>query len=239
MKPVSLVARFSEEPQLTPTALFEWLAGLPRKHELFVECGAGQGEIAQFMARRFKLAVATDIKPPPAQIGGNNEFCVVAAEAECLPFDNGSTDLLVSMQSLHFFDLERHLAEARRVLRQGGVYAAFAWGEIAVPAGVAEAFAPLMRAIEPFWEPARNRVISGYPDVAFSGTAIPIPQASMSRLFSCAELEGLISTWSAARLARKAGVRIPRPDCRLAAIPLGGRFTVSWPIVGRTYRIDC
>lgn len=216
-----------------PKDLMVWLADLPGRRRICVDCGSGRGELATFLGHSFDLAVAMDVNPAHLRSLARpaRKAC---ARAEALPFSKGSVDLVVSMQALHHFAVEQHLAEARRVLAKGGVFAALSWGEMALPDEIAAAFAEPRRLLDGYWEKQRDWVVAGYPDLAFQGTSIELPATRLSRFVTLDELTHMMAGWSAARRAAAAGVAVPtprfargRPDCR---------FVVSWPIVGQVFR---
>lgn len=221
---------------LDPQGLMLWLARQPAGRGLCIECGAGRAEIGAFMARAFGRVIACDIRPVPLPPDAAPNLERRLAPAEAIPAGDRSTDLVVSMQALHFFDRTGHLAEARRVLRPGGVFAALAWGEMLLPGPVAAHLAPLTTALAAHWEPARAEVVAGYPDLPFEGRALALPAAAMVRAMTLAGILAEISGWSAARRARAAGVVLPTPLPALPGLTADARFSVAWPIVGRVFR---
>jgi SAM-dependent methyltransferase len=125
-----------------------------------LEIGAGTGYFALnlLQAGVLREAVCTDISPGMlSALEANAErlglaVTTRACDAEALPFDDGSFDLVFGHAVLHHLpDLDRAFAEFRRVLRPGGVVL-FA-GEpshhgdrlAAVPKRAAAAVAPLWR----------------------------------------------------------------------------------------------
>ncbi|MFB9148258.1 class I SAM-dependent methyltransferase [Roseovarius ramblicola] len=216
-----------------------WLVGLPRQHRVCIECGAGNAEVSYFMAEHFNLAIATDACPPKSAypVAADAAIGYVKCRAEHLPLPSDSVDMVVSMQALHHFDLAQHLAEAHRVLSPGGVFAALAWGEIALPMDVGTACKDFLSAVTPFWEPERDWVVSGYAGLAFSGEQIALPCAVMSRTVTAEALIALFQSWS----AYKAGQR----DCAQALQAAHARLLllgcstvrISWPIVGQVFRM--
>jgi SAM-dependent methyltransferase len=216
---------------LDPPAFFRWLASLPPRRDVSVECGAGQGEVTAFLGGTFVRAIATDAAPPRA--GSPHGVPIVAAPAERLPFADASADLVVSVQALHHFDVPAHLQEARRILRPGGVFAALCWGEIVLPPALRPRYRPAFAALAPFWEEERDWVLSGYRDLGFDGQPIALPAAALRRRAGIDGLNAEIGRWSAARAARQAGVTIPLPKAAGQAAP----FDLSWPLIGRVFRV--
>lgn len=221
---------------LDPNALFQWLAGCPAKNEVCVECGAGFGEVSATLSPFFKTTLATDIAPPERKFPYGVQ--IVQASAEQIPASDSSVDLLVSMQALHFFDLPEHLAEARRVLRPGGIYAAFGWGPMILPEQVARAYRPTIGALAPYWEAERSWVLAGYRGLPVAGTAIEMPFARLTRQMTLPLLDAQIARWSAMQNALSAGVSIV--EAHLDALDLSDEdsFEVSWPILGQVFRVE-
>lgn len=213
-----------------------WLARQPAGRGLCIECGAGLAEIGTFMAAHFGRVIACDIRPIPAPPAAPRNLELRLAPAEAIPSGDGSADLVVSMQALHFFDRAAHLAEVRRVMRPGGVFAALAWGEMRLAGPVAAHLAPLLSGLADFWEPARAAVVAGYPDLVFQGAALALPAAGMVRAMTLAAILAEIGGWSAARRARAVGVALPEVAPVLPGLGRDARLDVFWPIVGRVVR---
>lgn len=213
--------------------LFDWLARQPQRNGVVVECGGS--EVADVLAWRFPTAISLDIGPTrvsrrvPSQLN---------AQAEALPLAADSVDLLVSAQTLHHFSVPPHLAEARRVLRPGGVFAALRWGALQLPADLEDLYGEFFEAVEPFWEPHREWVISGYPDVDFCGTPIELPPIVVTRNASLAVLEAHLVRWSSTQAALRADVDIPDPPLTGALRRRFATFEMRWPIRGQVYRVD-
>lgn len=215
-----------------------WLARQPAGRGLCIDCGAGLAEVGAFMAGRFAQVIACDIRPIPVPPAAPANLTLRLAPAEAIPAGDGSADLVVSMQALHFFDRAAHLAEVRRVLRPGGVLAALAWGEMRLPGPVAAHLAPLGRALSAFWEPGRAAVVAGYPDLCFEAAALALPEAAMARAMTMTQILAEVGGWSAARRARAADVALPVLAPALPGHSAEARFAVTWPIVGRVFRMS-
>ena len=106
------------------------VAGSSRaRRSLVVELGAGTGKLTRALAAagRHVVAVEPDERMLAVVHGlGLAGVDAVQGSAEALPLADGTADAVVAGSSIHWFDLERALAEAHRVLRPGGTLA-FGW----------------------------------------------------------------------------------------------------------------
>jgi ubiquinone/menaquinone biosynthesis C-methylase UbiE len=91
-----------------------------RGDETVLDAGCGDGGVAGLLWERVRKVVAVDIDRNQAWRNRPGlEFLV--ANAEELPFDRGSFDVVHSKDSLHHMESpERALAEYRRVVKPGG-----------------------------------------------------------------------------------------------------------------------
>jgi SAM-dependent methyltransferase len=118
----------------------DWL-GIPEGRN-WLDLGCGTGAFTELLLERTLPGSVVAIDPAPAQIdharnkpfAGRVDFRV--ANAEDLPFNENSFDVVVSALVLNFIpEQKRALSEMRRVLRPGGCVAAYVWdltGELAV-----------------------------------------------------------------------------------------------------------
>ena len=110
-----------------------------RAPQRVLEVAAGTGVVTRAMRERLPAAtaiVATDLNPAmletAARIGTAGAVEWRQADAMALPFDDGSFDAVVCQFGVMFFpDKAKAFAEARRVLRPGGVFLFNVWDRIA------------------------------------------------------------------------------------------------------------
>jgi SAM-dependent methyltransferase len=94
-----------------------------------LDLGCGGGHVAYRLAGHCRQVTACDLSPgmlaavrETAAARGLDNITTEQAAAESLPFADGAFDLVASRFSAHHWrDLDRGLAEARRVARQGAV----------------------------------------------------------------------------------------------------------------------
>lgn len=219
--------------QQGPAEFLRWLAALPLRRDLCIECGAGRAELSAHLKPVFNRVVATDAAPV------RDARCYVPvqrARAEALPFPDSSVDLLFSMQAAHHFDLSDHKKEAKRVLRPSGIFAMFAWGEVELPHRVEHAYAPVLEAISPFWEVERDWVVGGYQGVTFSGHCIDLPRFHLTKWLTPEGLETEMASWSAVQSALAHDIEFPEPRLAPSGLDEDTVFPCRWPIVGHVFR---
>ncbi|HKU91906.1 MAG TPA: class I SAM-dependent methyltransferase [Sphingomicrobium sp.] len=102
-----------------------------------LETAAGTGAVTQALHAALPNAeiVATDLNQPMLDVAAErlraDNVRFLAADAQDLPFDKGSFDLVVCQFGAMFFpDRVRAHTEARRVLRDGGHYLLAIWDRI-------------------------------------------------------------------------------------------------------------
>jgi SAM-dependent methyltransferase len=108
-----------------PVGLLGFLMTLPRESRI-LEIGAGGGFTLSALGQAgFAHLTGLDLTSTTmaAMRARLPDVDLVAADAESLPLAGGSFDVLLSTDLVeHLPDLDRHLAEAARVLRPGGSY---------------------------------------------------------------------------------------------------------------------
>ena len=102
-----------------------------------LETAAGTGVVTEALHRALPDAhiIATDLNPPMLEQAARRlssaQVQFQAADAQALPFEEGSFDLVVCQFGVMFFpDKIGGNAEARRVLRNGGRYMLVIWNNV-------------------------------------------------------------------------------------------------------------
>jgi len=236
-------ARYRESRPHYPEALFAWLALQCERHELAWDAGCGNGQASVALAGHFREVFGSD--PSPEQIGEaialpNVRYEVEPSEACGLP--DRSADLATIAQAMHWVDLDRYYAEVRRVLKRGGVFAAWCYGLMHVTpefdAVVAELYEPVLG---PYWAPERRLVETGYATLAFPFSDIDAPRFEMRHEWTLDEVLGYIESWSALQRCRRETGHDPLAPMRVrfeaAWGDPGARRSVVWPLSLRSGRV--
>lgn len=185
-------------PRYAPV-LFGWLAQQAPARELAWDAGCGTGQASVGLAAEFAQVVATD--PSAAQIAqaeaaANIDYRVERAEASSLA--DASADLVTVAQALHWFDLDAFNAEARRVLRPGGIMAQWTYAECQVTPAVDAVQQRLYAGtLETYWPPERRLVESGYASLDFPFRRLATPAFDLVAHWDLAGFLAYLRSWSA------------------------------------------
>lgn len=226
-----------------PDALFAHLAALPPARTAAWDCATGSGQAAVALARHFPRVIATDASAEQlahAEPHPRVEYRTAPAEQSRVPDE--SVDLVTVAQALHWFDQDAFHGEATRVLRPGGVLAAWCYGRMELPR------LALQRTVDrfyteivgPYWPPERRWIEEGYRTLRLPFPELAAPAFAMEARLSLDALVGYLGTWSATRRCHQATGRDPLPQLRDALArdwpaPEEPR-RVRWPLALRIAR---
>lgn len=184
-----------------PAPLFDYLsASVPDRVRAW-DCGTGSGQAALTLAERFGSVEATDVsREQIAHAAGHERVRYSVQPAEETAFRDGSFSLVTVAQALHWFDFERFWPEVQRVLKPGGVFAAWAytWPHISREADRIVA-AGLLDAIEDDWAPQNRLAWDGYANVPFPFRELETPRFALSLQWNLDQFLSYVGTWSATR----------------------------------------
>lgn len=184
-----------------PEEMFRWLAQAAPRRDSALDCGCGTGQATVALARYFQAVYGVD--PSAEQIGravGHERVRYLVAPAEATGLPEGSQDLVIAAQALHWFDLERFYGEVRRVARPGGVFAAITYGLFTLAPELDRVLLRLYRDIlGDYWPPERRHVDAGYTTLPFPFAEIQPPEFAMTAAWRFDHLLGYLSTWSAVK----------------------------------------
>ncbi|BCR03448.1 methyltransferase [Desulfuromonas versatilis] len=185
-----------------PRTLFEFLASLAPARSRAWDCGTGSGQAAIGLAEFFSEVIATDASEKQianAHTHPGVRYRVAPAEASGL--ETASVDLVTVAQALHWFDLDKFYAEVRRVLRSGGILAAWTYDLFGITPQVDAVVHHYYREIVgPYWPTERKWVEQQYRTIPFPFEERPAPTFNLTAEWELTDLLGMLRTWSATRI---------------------------------------
>ena len=201
-----------------PVELFDWLASVCQRHDVAWDCACGSGQASRPLVSYFGMVVGTDASPTQvaaAEAIENIRFVVAASERT--PLADGTFDLVTVAQALHWFVGETFFEEVRRVVRPGGVFAAWTYG---MPNIVYDAVENVVHdfinvSLEPYWPPEIQMVLNGYDSIDLPFEELESPAFELKVDWPLERFLGFARTWSA--VGRYVEERGEDPVLRLAA----------------------
>lgn len=194
-----------------PLALYKYLAAISPARQLAWDCATGTGQAARVLGRFFDRVIASDASAAQisqAQAADNVSYRVMPAEHTDLA--SASIDLISVAQALHWFNREDFFAEARRVLKPGGILAAWSYNLLTIEADIDNLINHLYGdTLRDYWPPERRMIENGYRDMDFPLAREQAPEFSMLADWTLDQLLGYLHTWSATRACIEAGEADP------------------------------
>ncbi|HEX4333401.1 MAG TPA: class I SAM-dependent methyltransferase [Usitatibacter sp.] len=197
---------FSKKPDLYararpsyPDALFEFIAARSPSRERAWDCATGNGQAALGLARHFAAVEATDASAAQVEHAIANERITYSVGlAEGTHFAPASFDAVTAASALHWFDLDRFYPEVRRVLKPGGIFAAWGYTRHFVADDFDAQFKrTVLDAIRDHWPKESAKLHAGYRDVGFPFEPVEAPAFTIEMRWSLEELLAYAATWSA------------------------------------------
>jgi len=226
-----------------PDALFDLLAELAPARDAAWDCATGNGQAALGLARHFARVIATDASEAQiARATPHPHVTYRVAPADASGLGDCSVDLVTAAQAVHWFDRPRFWAEARRVLRPGGVSAIWTYRLVSI---APELDAIVRRfyhdTVGPFWPPERKLTEEGFRTIDFPFAEFPVPEFTIEQRLTLDDVAGYIRTWSATRGFVQRHGRDPVIDLVRELAPLWGEPQTPrlgrWPVAVRAGRI--
>ena len=226
-----------------PAELFEWLATTVTRRDRAWDTATGNGQAALGLAKHFNHVIATDVSSKQLHHARKHpriDYCVARSETSGLQGD--SVDLVVAAASIHWFDLTRFYAEVRRVIRPGGVVAAWTYHVAHLSPPLDAILWPFYRdVVSAYFAQGARLVDARYEGIKLPGTEIKTPSFRVSVEWTPGQILSFIRTWSGVQSYIGATTRDPVKDL---VAPIEAAFggadavrEVSWPLYVRTSRL--
>lgn len=232
----STAARYARFRPRYPAALFSWLAGVAPAREAAWDCATGSGQAALGLAEHFARVVATDASAEQiAHAAPHPRVSYRVALADASGLEDGTMDLVTVAQALHWLDTDAFFAEARRVLRPGGVCAVWSYGNPTLEPPELQALLQGFHdaTLAGHWPAERALLLEGYRGLELPFAPLAPPSLAMEAALTLEEFAGYLRTWSGVRAYVSARGEDPVAPLEEAMRPQwrdGERRVVRWPL---------
>jgi SAM-dependent methyltransferase len=226
-----------------PGPLFQYLAELTIEHQLAWDCATGSGQAALGLTPYFDEIIATDASEKQITNAiAHRKITYLVSPAERTEIDSNAIDLIAVAQALHWFALDKFYGEVKRVLKTGGVIAAWSYGLLRISPPVDELLDKFyVDVVGPFWPTERKLVDDGYRSIPFPFQEFTSPAFSMEANWSLDYLLGYLGTWSSIQKFKEQNKANPLKGLARDLKQVWGRpedeKRVRWPINMRVGRV--
>lgn len=194
----SYAQQYAQARPTYPVDLFSYLASLVKNRNLAWDCATGNGQAALALTKHFKQIIATDISAeqikqaiPHPQV----EYRVAKSEQSGL--EDKSVDLVTVASALHWFDLDSFYTEVQRVVRPGGVLAAWSYHVGYVEPPFDELFLRFYQdVLYDYFAPGARLVDDRYENIMLPREAIDARQFYMIADWNLNQMLAFMRSWS-------------------------------------------
>ena len=182
-----------------PDGLFEFLASVSPSKELAWDCATGNGQAANGLAKYFAKVIASDGSEKQIKNAAQNEKIIYKVfPAEKVEIKSSTVDLITVAQALHWFNFDKFYLEAKRILKEGGVIAAWMYDLIRVSPEIDLITKKFDKEIlVKYWPAERRLYYDHYESIPFPFKKLNAPEFEMTAEWTLENLLGFLSTWSA------------------------------------------
>lgn len=220
-----------------PNELFKFLASLVPEHKLAWDCATGNGQAAIVLADYFDKVIATDGSEQQIKNAVPHEKVNYAiALADNSGIASGTVDLVTIASALHWMDFEAFYKEVNRVLKPGGVFAAWAYYKSYID----EKIDPIVKYLSKdilgeYWPPERDYITNYYNTIPFPFNRMETPVFNTSVMANYGFLIGYMNSWSSTqqyiRINHKDPVDLIKKDLENAWGDLTATKKITWDTI--------
>lgn len=182
-----------------PRELFEFLLKLVSEKITEWDCGTGNGQVAQELAKYFDKVYATDISEKQIKNSvkrKNIHYKVESAEETSFP--DRFFDLITVAQAIHWFDFNQFYKEVRRTLKPNGIIAVIGYGLIQTDDETDSIINNFYNnIIGPYWDKERKYIDENYETIPFPFKEKETIKLTNEFQWTLEKFIGYLQTWSA------------------------------------------
>jgi ubiquinone/menaquinone biosynthesis C-methylase UbiE len=182
-----------------PDELYAYLASLAPGHALAWDCGTGNGQAAIGLARHFDKVHASDASAEQIALAHPHAKVDYRVEpAEQVSLNTSSTDLVTVAVAIHWFNFDEFYREVKRVLKPGGILAAWTYSLTEISPGIDQLINHYYGEIlSGYWPERIHYLEERYETIPFPFEEIVSPPFVMEIHWNLIQLAGFLDSWSA------------------------------------------
>ncbi len=226
-----------------PDSLFQYLSSLTEEHNTAWDCGTGNGQAAIALTGYYDRIIATDPSEQQIQNVTPHERIIYRIEkAEENTIADHSIDLLTIANALHWFEFDKFYSEVNRVLKPGGIIAAWSYCYPYISPETDEITKHYHDVIlNEYWQYENRLVEHGYKDLPFPFDELKAPEFISEKMMDMNDFVAFLNTWSATqKFIRHRGYN-PTDDVKKKLTEVWGeqqtKKKVTWKLVLKVGRI--
>ncbi len=179
------------------------MASQASETQVAVDVACGSGQFTKSLSFHFQQTYGFDASAEQIQQATAEENITYAvAQAESLPVEDNSADVITIAQALHWFDINAFWGEAKRIGKQGGIVAAICYSLCQVE-GLNPIIKDFYESLRSYWAAERSLIDTAYSSIPFPFEQIKTPAFTMQHNWTGSQFLSYIGTWSAVKAAQK------------------------------------
>jgi SAM-dependent methyltransferase len=189
-----------------PESLFTFFSTTVASREVAWDCATGNGQAATHLAKYLGRVIATDESAEMiAQAPRDPKIEYRVSEAEDSDIEAHSVDLVTVASAIHWFDLNKFYTEVRRVVKPGGVIAAWTYFTPVFDSDIDALIQRLVHEVlADYWDERLHYVVDEFHGLPFPFEPIDAPGFRTDMNWSMEDLLGYFETWSSSVKYRQA-----------------------------------
>lgn len=204
---------YSEYRPKYPGVLFEFLRSLCTKHKLAWDCATGTGQAAVDLVPYFDKIIATDASASQIEHAEQHpKIIYYTAPAEDCKIESASVDLVTVATAIHWLDTDKFYAEAKRVLKPGGVIAVWVYGYSSISPVVNKVLNDFDNIIKSYWPAETKKAWDFETAIDFPFERITTPEFKIEHEWDLHHFLMYLFTWSGTQNFIKKEGRNPLED---------------------------
>lgn len=184
-----------------PDTFFDYLKTIQTHSENAWDCGTGNGQVAQKLARLYKNVFASDISQTQLDNAvklDNIQYSV--QQAEKTNFPDNFFDLIIVAQATHWFNFDKFYLEVNRTAKNDALLVIIGYARLRISNELDKIIDNFyFNIIGSHWNKERKYLDENYQTIPFPFEELSVPEFNNTYEWTLEHLIGYLGTWSAVK----------------------------------------